>query len=183
VVAGVIPGSTRNTVETVNAPGTTKIRGLELEGTLRLTDDLTVTGAYAYTYTKIPPTVNPFNNLLQPVFIVFTPKNAASAGIDYARPFDNLTFKAHIDANYADATQTFDQTPVTNDKSFLVNARLALADIDVGRGAFASVSLWSRNLFNETHVYRRDPANRATLGDYGNLNAPRTFGAEISVNF
>jgi iron complex outermembrane recepter protein len=183
VVAGVIPGSTRNTVETVNAPGTTKIRGLELEGILRLTDDLTVTGAYAYTYTKIPPTVNPFNNLLQPVFIVFTPKNAASAGIDYAKPFDNVTFKAHIDANYADATQTFDQTPVTNDKSFLVNARLALADIDVGRGAFASVSLWSRNLFNETHVYRRDPANRATLGDYGNLNAPRTFGAEISVNF
>ncbi len=183
VVAGVIPGSTRNTVETVNAPGTTKIRGVELEGTFKLTDELTANASYAYTATKIPPTVNPFNNVAQPVFIVFTPKNAASAGLDYARPYDAFTFKAHLDGNYADATQTFDQTDVKNDKSFIMNARLSLADIDVGRGAFAAFSLWSRNLLDETHVYRRDPANRATLGDYGNLNAPRTFGAEVSVNF
>jgi iron complex outermembrane receptor protein len=92
-------------------------------------------------------------------------------------------FKAHLDANYSDATQSFDQTPVTNDSSLIFNARLAISEIDVGRGAFASISLWSRNLFNEAHVYRRDPANRATLGDYGNFNAPRTFGAEISVTF
>ncbi len=183
VVAGVIPGSTRNTVETVNAPGTTKIRGLELEATARLTDELTVNASYAYTYTKIPPTRNPFNNVLQPVFIVFTPKNTASGSIDYAYPLDKFTFKAHVDANYADATQTFDFTPVTNDSSFIMNARVAIADIDVGNGAVASFAIWSRNLWNETHVYRRDPANRAAIGDYGNLNAPRTFGATVSFNF
>ncbi len=64
-----------------------------------------------------------------------------------------------------------------------MNGRLALTDIDVGRGATVAFSLWSRNLLNEAHVYRRDPANRATLGEYGNFNAPRTFGAEVSVNF
>jgi iron complex outermembrane receptor protein len=184
VVAGVIPGSTRNTVETVNAPGTTKIKGLELEATWRLTPELSLSGSYAYTDTKIPPTLNPFNNVVQPVFIVFTPRNTAGGAIDYTMPMDTFTFKAHLDANYAQSTQTFDQTPVTNDASFIVNGRLAVADIDMGaNGAMLTLSLWSRNLLNEAHVYRRDPANRSTIGDYGNFNAPRTFGLEASLKY
>ena len=53
--------STRNTLETINAPGTTKIRGLELEGQFRATDNLTLSASYAYTDAKVPDTVNPFN--------------------------------------------------------------------------------------------------------------------------
>jgi iron complex outermembrane receptor protein len=45
------------------------------------------------------------------------------------------------------------------------------------------VALWSRNLLDETHVYRRDPSNRKTLGDYGNFNAPRTFGLELRAAY
>lgn len=178
------PTSSRNTVETINAPGTTKIKGLELEAAALVTESLTVSASYAYTTTEIPPTVNPFSGKLQPVFIVFTPKNAASVAVDYQRPFMGATFKAHFDANYADATQTFDQTPVKNDSSFIVNGRLSIADITVGdRGSLMTVSLWSRNLLNEAHVYRRDPANRATLGDYGNFNAPRTFGLQATLAY
>ena len=61
----------------------------------------------------------------------------------------------------------------------------------VGDGRELTFSLWSRNLLNETHVYRRDPTNSlpnpitgsvsGVLGDYGNLNAPRTFGFEASI--
>lgn len=176
--------STRNTLETINAPGTTKIRGLEVESTLRVTEGLTLSAAYAYTDTEVPATRNPFSGVVQPVFIVFTPKNAGSVSADYEAPLWNATFRAHIDANYSDATQTFDQTPVTNDKSFLVNARLSLADMRLNdSGALLGVSLWSRNLLNEDYVYRRDPANRATLGDYGNFNAPRTYGLELTVRY
>jgi iron complex outermembrane receptor protein len=61
-----------------------------------------------------------------------------------------------------------------------------------------TVALWGRNLFNEQHVYRRDPSNSLPgapttsvttgsinniLGDYGNFNAPRTYGIEAIVNF
>ena len=69
----------------------------------------------------------------------------------------------------------------------------------MGRGdSTLTVSVWSRNLFNEAHVYRRDPSNSLgalpaagstassianVLGDYGNFNAPRTFGAEATVRF
>jgi iron complex outermembrane receptor protein len=177
-------GSTRNTLETVNAPGTTRIRGVEVELTARVTDNLTVSGAYAYTSTRVPPTLNPFNGQAQPVFIVFTPRNSASAAIDYSVPVAGLTLRVHVDANYSDATQTFDQTEVTNDSSLIVNGRLALADIALGTGGGRlGVALWARNLLNEAHVYRRDPANRATLGDYGNFNAPRTFGIEAGFAF
>ena len=44
-------------------------------------------------------------------------------------------------------------------------------------------SLWSRNLLNETHIYRRSAANAAILGDYANFNPPRTYGIEASVAF
>jgi iron complex outermembrane receptor protein len=64
-------------------------------------------------------------------------------------------------------------------------------------GARLQIALWGRNLFNETHIYRRSAANSSpvidsitgipsysgVLGDYGNLNAPRTFGVEGTVRF
>ena len=176
--------STRNTLETINAPGTTKIKGLEVESTLRVTEGLTLSAAYAYTDTKVPATRNPFSGVVQPVFIVFTPKNAGSVSADYEAPLWNATFRGHLDANYSDATQTFDQTDVKNDKSFIVNARLSLADVQMNdSGALLTMSLWSRNLLNKEYVYRRDPANRNTLGDYGNFNMPRTYGLEFSVRY
>ena len=61
-----------------------------------------------------------------------------------------------------------------------------------------TLAVWSRNLFNEAHVYRRDPSNSLgalpaagstassinnILGDYGNFNAPRTYGVEASISF
>ena len=60
------------------------------------------------------------------------------------------------------------------------------------------MAVWARNLFDRQYVYRRDPSNSLpsvqtsnvyvgnvgnVLGDYGNFNAPRTFGVEASVSF
>ncbi|WP_332659742.1 TonB-dependent receptor [Brevundimonas sp.] len=180
----VVGASTRNTLETINAPGTTKIRGVELEGLFQVTENLRLSAAYAYTDTEIPPTQNPFTGVVQPVFIVFTPPNAANVAADWESSFSGGVFRAHIDASYADATQTFDQTEVKNDSSFIVNGRLALTDMQpTPGGPMVEVALWSRNLLDEAHVYRRDPANRATIGDYGNFNAPRTFGLEVRLSY
>ncbi len=124
-----------------------------------------------------------------------------SGAIDYHTPIGgggtNLRF--HLDANYAQATQSFDQFGTKADSSFLVNGRIALADISMGSGGQRlTVAIWGRNLFDEQHVYRRDPSNSLpgapttsvtagsinnVLGDYGNFNAPRTYGIEATVNF
>ena len=196
-----ITGSNRNTIETVNAPGTTRIRGLEADLTVNPLEGLNLTASYAYTYTKIPPVVNPATGVLQNVYIVFTPRNAASGAIDYSVPVGGAGTKIrlHLDGNYAQATQTFDQYATKNDSSFIVNARLSLADINLLKGGSKlTLSVWTRNLFDEAHVYRRDPSNSLgalpsagstassianVLGDYGNFNAPRTFGAEATIRF
>ena len=202
-------GTSRNTIETVNAPGITKIRGIEADLTVNPLEGLSLTGSYAYTYTKIPPVINPFTGVAQNVFIVFTPRNAASGSFDYRVPLAGATGKLHLDANYSQSTQTFDQYATHNDASFIVNGRLSLADITPGVGnSKMTLSVWVRNMFDYQYVYRRDPSNSlgglpaitsATgvvpvtystnssianiLGDYGNFNAPRTFGIEASVSF
>ena len=209
-----------NNLVTINAPGITKIRGIEADITLKPFAGLTLTGGYAYTYTKIPPIsitasvntptgcvtgavgcVTSSTTVPQDFFIVFTPRNAASGAIDYSIPISDggADLKFHIDANYAQATQAFDQFATKADSSFIVNGRVALVDIPVGDGGQKfTVGLWGRNLFNYQYVFRRDPSNSLPgspttsvttgsvnniLGDYGNYNAPRTFGVEASVKF
>jgi iron complex outermembrane recepter protein len=185
----------RNTLETINAPGTTKIRGIELDVLARITDQLQLSGAWAYTYTKVPDTPDPFRpgNPLVPVFIVYTPRNVVNAAVDYEMPvaFAGANLRFHLDANYNQATQSFAEYETKNDSSFIVNGRIALADIEVGNGQQLEFAVWSRNLFNKQYVFRRDPLtslpNPQTgslsniTGEYGNFGTPRTFGVQASI--
>ncbi|MFM9934657.1 MAG: TonB-dependent receptor [Novosphingobium sp.] len=192
-------GTVRNTLETVNAQGITKIRGVEADLNVRPVDGLALGLSYVYTYTKVPParnTVqeaeniknNPANTapVFQDVYIVYTPQNALSGTIDYEYPIGSrgTALKLHLDGNYADAAYTFDNENVKADKSFIVNGRIALADIPMSdNGQKLTVAGWARNLLNTSYIYRRSNANGAALGDYGNFNAPRTYGIEATVNF
>jgi iron complex outermembrane receptor protein len=73
---------------------------------------------------------------------------------------------------------------VKTGSSFIVNGRIGLSDMPVGTtGQTFTLSLWGRNLFDETHIYRRSAANAGVLGDYANFNPPRTFGIEGTVRF
>jgi iron complex outermembrane recepter protein len=217
-----------NNLVTFNAPGTTKIRGIEADLTLKPVDGLTMGLSYAFTYTDIPPvsvTYSAFctgvatpstactsagqalnsTTALQKFYIVFTPRHALAGTVDYEVPVSGDTrLKFHLDANYASATQSFDQFATKADSSFIVNGRISLLDIGLG-GATFNLSVWGRNLFDEQHVYRRDPSNSIPavqaspvtgvpnvvaignvgniLGDYGNFNVPRTFGVDASVKF
>jgi iron complex outermembrane receptor protein len=212
-------GGSFNNLVTFNAPGTTKIRGIEADLTVKPFEGLTLNASYAYTYTDIPlvpvtySTVDASGNVvsvagvpqtttvLQKFYVVFTPRNAASASMDYELPVGGAgaALRLHLDANYSQSTQTFDQFATHNDASLVVNGRLALADIPMGAaGQKLTVSAWARNLMNTQYVYRRDPSNSLAavqtstpfvgsisnvLGDYGNFNTPRTCGVEAAVSF
>jgi iron complex outermembrane receptor protein len=199
------PTQGAHTEETRNAPGTSKIRGFEAEVTAKVMEGMTVGLSYAYTDVEIPAAPFPFagNSVVPlgtpfPVNVVYTPPNAASAYIDYEKPVGQMTLRGHLDANYADAQYAFqtefaDVSPtgsltrnvaVKTDSSFIVNASVALADISMaGGGATASLSLWARNLLDESHIYRISAANRGTIGDYANFNPPRTYGVELRVKY
>ncbi|WP_343685103.1 TonB-dependent receptor [Asticcacaulis sp.] len=179
------PNFNKNIEFTYNAPTVQKIEGLEAELLVKPTDNLTL--GLNYAYTKVPP-INSKNNagVVTTFYTVFTPKNAASVNIDYKKPFgsNGARFEAHLDGNYADAQYTFQNESVMSDSSFIVNGRLAIADIAMqATGTKMTVSLWSRNLLDETYIYRRSAANAKTLGDYGNFNPPRTVGLEVTVAY
>jgi iron complex outermembrane receptor protein len=198
------PTQGAHTEETRNAPGVSTIRGFELELTGRVTDEVTVGFSYAYTDVHIPPAPFPFaGNAAVPLgspFVihpVYTPPNALSASIDYVKPvMGNMTLRAHLDAAYADPQYAFqaefaDVSPtasltqsvaVKTGSSMIVNGNIALADIGMGASK-ATISLWSRNLLDEQHIYRISAANRGTIGDYANFNPPRTFGVELNVKY
>jgi iron complex outermembrane recepter protein len=192
-------GTVRNTLETVNALGTTKIKGIEADLTVRPVDGLSLGLSYAYTDIKVPPAQNTVQEQLnasltppittpvfQDVFTVYSPKHAVSGSIDYALPLGDAgsQFKLHLDANYSSPAFTFDNENVLNEKSFIVNGCLSIADIPMSdNGQKLVLSAWARNLLNESHIYRRSNANRSSLGDYANFNAPRTFGFEATVAF
>jgi iron complex outermembrane receptor protein len=198
------PTQGAHTEETRNSSGTSKIRGFEAEVTAKPMEGMTVGLSYAYTDVKIPAAPFPFagNSAVPvgspfPVNVVYTPPNAASAYIDYEMPVGNLTLRSHLDANYADKQYAFqtefaDVSPtaklvqnvaVKTDSSFIVNGNLALADIKMGGNATGNLSLWVRNLLDESHIYRISAANRGTIGDYGNFNPPRTYGVELRVKY
>ena len=186
---GVTPNPTFNlhTENTANAPGTSHIRGVEAQLTVQPVNNLTLGASYAYTYTHVPPTPNPnLGGALYQVYVVYTPKNAASGFIDYQVPVsgNGMNLRFHLDANYSDPVYSFQNESTRTDRSFVVNGCIALADIPVRDGAQTlTVSAWSRNLLNNTYIYRRSSANDAVLGDYGNFNPPRTFGLEAGLTF
>lgn len=189
--------TTRTTLETVNAPGTGRLSGVEADVTLAPARGLTLNASYAHNYVRIPATANPYGVLVgktlvvdpKPVTIypIYTPLNAASGSIDYEAPLDGLTFRAHLDGNYdsgfyVNSSVAAGVVNPRGDRAFIVNGRLALADIDVGHaGAKLTVSVWSRNLLNEQHLFYKSAPS--VLGVFGFFNDTRTFGGEINVKF
>lgn len=204
-INGVRVVTTRTTTDTVNAPGTGRLKGFEAELTVAPLDGLTLSGSFAYNSVKIPDTVNPFKqtingvivtvNAPQRIYQVYTPEYSASGAIDYETPLVGATLKLHLDGNYdsgfygnyTDAlidstTRAVRVAQPRGDKAFVVNGRIAIADIDMpSSGAKLTVSAWSRNLFNEQHVFLKSTS--PTSGTTGFFNEPRTFGGEINIRF
>jgi iron complex outermembrane recepter protein len=182
--AQLVAGTTRTTIETVNAQGNGRIRGLEIDVNLAPFKGFTLSGSYAYTKGTLPLAQNPFNNNnFQQPFIVFTPENAFSFAADWNHDLGGAMLRAHIDANIADPVRGLPGEATLSDRSFLVNGRLALTDIELGNGGRIEFALWSRNLFNRDQVYLRSNAAAAATGPYGIFNEPRQFGADVQVRF
>ena len=197
-----IPGSPtlgKHTEETRNAPGTSKIKGIEADLKVNPVEGLTMGLSYAYTDVKVPNTINPFlstptNPVYSKVYTVYTPKNALSGDLDYALPVgsEGTEVRLHLDASYADAQYSFQSESVRGESSFVVNARLSLAEIPMNNGGTkATIALWARNLLDNAYIYRRSDANTVpvdgkytgVLGSYANFNPPRTFGVEGTISF
>src|SRR5262249_54175080 len=146
--------TTRTTIETTNAEGNGRIKGIEADLTLMPVTGLTLTGSYAYTDVNLPPAPNPFqNNAMVTVYPVYTPEHAASGAIDYQVPAGGATLRFHLDGNYSSPQYSMASDPTQTDSAFIVNGRIAVGDIRMAQGPSMELSLWARNLFNEAHTF------------------------------
>ena len=200
IVNGVRVATTRTTSDTVNAPGTGKLKGFEAEFNLAPVTGLTLSASYAYNSVKIPATLNPFpqpGNVFitvpVPIYQVYTPENTASAAIDYELPLKDFTIRAHLDGNFNDGfygnytdtefdavTRAVRYAQPKGEKALIFNGRIAFADIDIGSSdAKLTIAVWARNLFNQEHLFYKAGAPRS--GVQGFFNEPRTFGVEAKI--
>ncbi|KRG70584.1 TonB-dependent receptor [Pseudoxanthomonas dokdonensis] len=177
-------GETRTTMVTTNALNEGESRGAELEFNIMPLDNLSFSFNHAYTDIDALTANDPFGAGVEvTVQPLLAPKNASSAAIDYWIPFSNMSsLKFHIDGNWSDGFYTSEYDQTLTDSSFVVNARIALVDVPLASdGATLDLSLWSRNLLDEEHLFYK--LNNAALGQTGIFNDPRTYGLDLTVHF
>lgn len=204
VVNGVRVATTRTTTDTVNAPGTGHMKGIEAELTLAPVKGLTMSASYAYNHVSIPATVNPFPQtggvfitVPVPIYQVYTPEHSASGSIDYETlvgqgdvklrfhidgNYDSGFYANYTDSNYDSVTRAVRYAQPKGDAGLVFNGRIALADMEMPQtGAKMTIALWARNLFNEEHMFYK--SGSAQAGVSGFFNDPRTFGGEVNIKF
>lgn len=174
------PAFVSNT-ETVNAPETRQIKGVELDVTLAPTDNLLLGANYVFTDAPPTPVVNIFSGAIQQVSSAFTPRHAVTFTADYT--FPRLSFgelRLHLDANTAGNYFANNTVTYQADSAFLINGRLTLSDIEVAGGTL-ELALWVKNLTDVTYNYFDfRVASRQTSTIY---NDPRTYGLQARVRF
>lgn len=179
----------------VNA-GKARIRGVEVEATLRPTDRLTLQTGVGYLHGKYLRYIDNGVDVANNRAFSHSPKWTLSSSFDWTAidaDWGKLNFITDLNlvtSSYVSAsplvttspTQTAADLTRTPTRS-LLDARLVLSDLTLG-AATASVSFWGKNLLNE-----RDPNFFTNFGaNFQNLIAaffpdPRTYGVTLGVRF
>lgn len=174
-------------IETLNAPGTTTIKGAEFDLTARVARGLTLTGSYSYTEWQAVQDINPFSGVIQQGVVNYTPKNSASIALDHQfSPFDGATLSTHFDMVYSGSFYTGGVTAPPTDSYAMFNGRVTLGDLELGTsGAKLAFSLWGKNLTNAQWEVFQFPLAGPGLANVliANMNEPRTYGLEAKIKF
>ena len=117
-----------------NAPGVSKIRGVEADLTVRpiaQPDAGRVLRLHLHQGAADAEPVPAPAIRCSRCSSVYTPKQRRSGYVDYELPagIGDGKLRLHLDANYAGRQYSFQTEPVKTDSSFIVNGRIALADI------------------------------------------------------
>jgi len=153
-----------------------KIRGAEVDWSLKPMEDLTINANYAYLDAKITKMIAKAGSLFDPAFnpnspwqvgdniaglynFARAPRNAFDVGADYTLlHFSNGDIVAHVDYSWKDSTPTDTvygrlipgRADADTPSYGLLNARLTWATT-LSRGDRAYVSLWGKNITNKRY--------------------------------
>ena len=169
-------------VETINAANTVQIDGFEIDLTVIPIPGLVVGLSYTYLDGDMPLQPNPLaGGALERFSLVQTPDHAGAVTVDYTfQPWAFGTMTAHLDVT---STDRYAFIAASIDEEFfdaytLVNARLTLDDIPLGKAGSLAVSVWGRNLTDEAFLVLGFPIGPA--GKTQAFGTPRTVGFTLS---
>jgi iron complex outermembrane receptor protein len=174
------PNADTTQTDTINAPGTTRVQGLEAELTFLPMSGLTLSLSYAYQDAEMPDALSeldPNASYAIPAFY----RNSGTATVDYVLPpvsFGELA--VHFDYSLASSATGTVRIPnnsyAWDMKRDIANARLTLRDIPAGPTSL-KIAIFANNLFDETYPTFVSPGAPAIL------LPPRLVGVEFGVDF
>ncbi len=160
--------------------GDTDLRGLELEAVARPAEALTLGLSYGYLDYDIKSFVYGGIDVANRATLAFTPRNSASAHLEYSLPLTPLgRFTLRLDGTYKDEV-SFDTLSFLRTRAAaysLLNARITLGEIPI-ESADISISFWGRNLTNESNQIFGVDFGEVQTGTFGD---PRAFGLDLRV--
>jgi len=174
----------------VNA-GDAKAKGFEWENTVLPMQGLTMTANLGYTdfkYTRIDPIIGTLQNYL----VAQRPKWTGSGSVQYETPevFAGGPLSFRVDANFRGKTRIASTNTVAIQsvtqvgESWIVNARVALADFDLANGK-ATLAVWGRNLTDNKQLVNSTPVQFGALGTIvgAMFERARTYGVDLTFDF
>ena len=181
-----------STFSFITNAGDVRIRGVELETTIRPVDGLTLTASGSYIEAKLrqdqiaPAGITVTGAGLKGDYVPYTPKFSAQASAEYRRPLtDALGGLARLD--FAHVGESWSQFRRTNAFQQQIpaystfNGRLGIDDVD---GKW-SVALFANNIFDKVGLVTK--GNGALFGGGNAVRtvsiAPRTIGIDFRTNF
>ncbi len=157
--------------------------GAELETLLAVSDAITLFLNYGYQHAEFDGSGT--EDFVQ---VTYAPENKASVGMSYGRQAHYGQWRGRVDYSYTDSQffyTTQPATDLTHSSAYgLLNARVALTEIDAGDGRSFEVGIWGKNLTDEEYrlngiPYQIDGID-VGVNYYGD---PRTYGADITYRF
>ncbi len=172
--------------------GTLEAQGVEFEVTALLLDGLTMSGSLAYTdseYSELSPELMAIDKVTSASD--YDPTLTANWSGNLALSYESSPFwgsayvSAGLNAIWQDKIryqQDSDATPGAKFKpeTWVINARLAVKEINLGSRLTGEVSLWGRNLLDEDYI--EFPLGLGPVSTSSYMD-PRTYGIDFRVNF
>jgi len=169
-----------NNVRITYNSGEANSQGVEIDILVLLEERLTANLSYGYLDVAFNVKGDKNNDGLEDQFFQVTPKNTASAGIEYEHPFASSLFTLRFDATFKDDFGlAYTSKKIGNKKRTLFNMRCTLSEIKAADGQFI-VAVWGRNLTDEEYRSHSVDFNNYTASIWGE---PRSVGIDLAWEF
>lgn len=170
------------TTNIINA-GEAQFTGFEIDGALRPTDSLTINFGGGYVDARYTDFVLPDGTDVTDSYVLSrVPKWNWQLGAVHQADVGFATLETS--ANYSWRSSQYSSIvsdPLSQMPSYgLLNARIALTDIELGNGSTLEVAAWGKNLTDKEYLVSAINLSVLTVGQFGE---PLSAGAEARVKF